>query len=289
MFAFMSRVSLKVQRSLTKAENALQIQSEGHPHGWGVAYYLTGAREPHVVASVESAFTDERFGRLSEFLTSHAVVAHVRKATVGDLGLENTHPFRFGRWTFCHNGTIFGFEQLRDDLRARIDPRFWPAIAGQTDSETLFYAVLTTLQELGVDVDAPGDELPEGTGEAIGELVRWLRDRSAATGADAREAMVNFVLTDGNVLVASRFNGRLHFSTQKRRCADFDICPVADKVCFGPRRDVRHTHVLIASDPTSSDDVWEEIPHGGLITVDSELRLAVHEFAGFDGPPPWIA
>ncbi len=89
----MSRVSLKVQRSLVKAENALQLQSRAHPHGWGIAYYLASEREPQHVKSVGSAFDDERFTRVSEFLTSHAVVAHVRKATVGDLGLENTHPF----------------------------------------------------------------------------------------------------------------------------------------------------------------------------------------------------
>ena len=40
IFAFKSRVSLKVQRSLVKAENALQVQSEAHPHGWGISYYL---------------------------------------------------------------------------------------------------------------------------------------------------------------------------------------------------------------------------------------------------------
>ena len=94
IFAFMSRVSLKVQRSLVKAENALQIQSRAHPHGWGIAYYLSGEREPQQVKSVESAFADDRFARVSEFLTSHAVVAHVRRATVGSLSLENTHPFQ---------------------------------------------------------------------------------------------------------------------------------------------------------------------------------------------------
>ena len=37
-------------------------------------------------------------------------VAHVRKATVGAPGLQNTHPFKrvlWGRdWVFAHNGTL---------------------------------------------------------------------------------------------------------------------------------------------------------------------------------------
>ena len=290
MFSFMSRVSLKVQRSLVKADNALQTQSQGHPHGWGIAYYLTDQHNPHMVKSIEAAFSDDRFSRVSEFLTSNAVIAHVRKATVGDLTLENTHPFEFEGWTFCHNGTIFGFREFEEVVRERIAPRFLPHIAGTTDSEVLFYAVLTALERAGLNVQEPGETWPERTGEALAELANWLRDKSAETGADEREAMMNFVLTNGRILLAQRFNGGLSFSTQKKRCADFDICPIAEKVCFGPRRiGIRHTHVLIASDPTSPDDVWEEIPNRGYMTVDADYRLHVRAMAGVSGPDAWFA
>ncbi len=281
MFAFKSRVSLKVQRSLVKAENALQIQSSEHPHGWGIAYYLSGQRSPHEVRSVNSAFSDERFRRVSEFLTANAVVAHVRKATVGDLTPENTHPFHWKGWTFCHNGTLFGFAEIEEQLRSRVKPRFLKSIGGSTDSEMLFYLVLSTLEEAGFDVDNPPDSFPDAIEDALGELLGWLRDLCEATGADEREAMMNFILTNGRILVANRYNGNLSFSTQKKRCADFDICPVANKVCFGPRRiGISHTHVLIASDPTSPDDIWEEVPDRGMVLVDNELRLSVRALPG---------
>ncbi|MEE2828204.1 MAG: class II glutamine amidotransferase, partial [Myxococcota bacterium] len=188
IFAFQSRVSLKVQRSLVKAENALQSQSREHPHGWGIAYYLTGERTPHCIRSVESAFTDERFGRVSEFLTSHAVLAHVRKATVGDLTVENTHPFHWNGWSFGHNGTLFGFEQISDQLRARVHPRFLPVIQGDTDSETLFYLLLTMLEEIGVDLDNPPGSFPEELNQRLSELLGSIRDLCSSTGADEREA-----------------------------------------------------------------------------------------------------
>jgi len=276
MFAFKSRVSLKVQRSLVKAENALQIQSTEHPHGWGIAYYLSGRREPHEVRSVNAAFSDERFRRVSEFLTANAVVAHVRKATIGDLTPENTHPFHWQGWTFCHNGTLFGYHQIEDQLRARLKPRFVDSIGGGTDSEMLFYLVLSALEDSGFDVDSPPDRVPDQIEEVLGELLLWLRDLSESTQADEREAMMNFILTNGRILIANRFNGNLSFSTQKKRCADFDICPVVNKVCFGPRRvGISHTHVLIASDPTSPDDIWEEVPDRGMVLVDNDLRLSV--------------
>lgn len=290
IFAFRSRVDLKVQRSLVKAENALQIQSRKHPHGWGIAYYLTSQREPHVIKSMESAFTDERFRRVSSFLTSHAVIAHVRKATVGELSQENTHPFSWNGWTFCHNGTIFGFEQIKDRMRERIAPRFLSRIWGSTDSETFFYLVLSELERSGYDVDEHQGDLSEDLWARLGLLLGWVRDLSEETGADEREAMMNFVLTDGEVMLAARFNGGLSFSTQKRRCADFDICPVPDKVCFGPRQEgVQHTHLLLASDPTSPDDVWEEIPNRGLLVVDEDLSLRVRPLVGVEGGPAWFA
>ena len=290
IFAFRSRVDLKVQRSLVKAENALQLQSRKHPHGWGIAYYVAQGPEPTVLKSMESAFDDDRFARISSFLNSHAVLAHVRKATVGELSPQNTHPFAWGAWTFCHNGTIFGFEQIRAQLRARIHPRFLPAIAGSTDSETLFFLALSTLERAGYDVDAPSGPLPDALWEEFGALLGWIRDLSGRTGADPRESMMNFVLTNGLVLLASRFNGGLSFSTQKRRCADFEVCPVVNKVCFGVRREgVNHTHLLVASDPTSPDDIWEPIPNRGLLAVEEDLRLSVRPLVGVAGGPAWFA
>ena len=289
IFAFRSRVSLKVQRSLVKAENALRLQSELHPHGWGIAYYLTDEKQPQQVKSVESAFTDERFERVAGFLTSHAVVAHVRKATVGELGITNTHPFHWNGWSFCHNGTIFGFGQLRERILERIAPRFRKQIRGTTDSESLFYLLLTTMEEAGCNLDEPGETLPAVLDEKLGELLGWLRDEGLATGADAREPMMSFVLTNGRLMLANRFNGSLYFSTQKVRCADFDVCPIADKVCHGPRQiGIRHTHFLIASDPTSKDDVWEEIPNRHVAIVDGQLALRIADL-GLDGPPVWYA
>lgn len=290
IFAFRSRVDLKVQRSLVKAENALQLQSRTQPHGWGIAYYLTNQSDPTLIKSMRSAFDDERFARISSFLTSHAVLAHVRKATVGVVEECNVHPFRWKTWTFVHNGTVFGFEQIRAVLLGRVHPRFHDLIEGDTDSELLFYLVLSQLERAGYDIDSPEGPLPDTLWGTFGELFRWIRDLSAETGEDPRESMMNVVLTNGLSMLAVRFNGGLSFSTQKRRCADADICPIKDKICFGARPiGVSHTHLLLASDPTSPDDIWEEIPNRGLLVLHDDLRLDVRPLVGVRGGPAWYA
>lgn len=282
-------MDLKVQRSLVKAENALQLQSRKHPHGWGIAYYLTGQNEPHVIKSMESAFDDDRFARVSTFLTSHAVIAHVRKATVGELSQSNTHPFSYRSWTFCHNGTIFGFDTIRPQLLDRVSPRLRDHTHGTTDSELFFYLVLSELERAGYPIDDPVGPLPADIWDRYGELLGWIRDLSRETGEDEREAMMNFVLSNGAVMLAARFNGGLSFSTQKVRCADADVCPVKNKICFGPRPiGVSHTHLLLASDPTSPDDVWEEIPNHGMLVLHEDFKLTVKPLGGLEGGPAWF-
>ena len=44
------------------------------------------------------------------------VLAHVWRATVGRVALENTHPFCYRRWAFVHNGTLPRFDELRPKM-----------------------------------------------------------------------------------------------------------------------------------------------------------------------------
>ncbi len=45
-------------------------------------------------------------------LDSEALLVHARCATVGKAKDENTHPFRFRRWLFAHDGTVEGFDRM---------------------------------------------------------------------------------------------------------------------------------------------------------------------------------
>ena len=40
---------------------------------------------------------------------------HVRRATMGGLTPENTHPFCLGNYSFGHNGTILRYPRLLED------------------------------------------------------------------------------------------------------------------------------------------------------------------------------
>src|SRR5690606_23674609 len=145
IFSFRSVLQSQVHRSLTSADNALPIQSEAHSDGWGVAYYVAGA--PHVIKSVNTAMSDNLFHRVSGVVTSETVLAHLRKATQGQLSTINTHPFQHGHWVFAHNGNIAGFPSLRRGIVERIPPVLRRFILGDTDSEALYYLILGKMAE----------------------------------------------------------------------------------------------------------------------------------------------
>ena len=86
-------------------------RSDEHPNGWGLAILdgnnVSLEREP--VKAKNSLYLKNR---LSANIVTSNLLAHIRKATVGDVDYENTHPFvtkdESGRtWVLMHNGTIF--------------------------------------------------------------------------------------------------------------------------------------------------------------------------------------
>ena len=97
LFGFRSVIPSQVHRSLLAAENALGVQSNQHPDGWGVAFYVDGS--PHVTRSPTTALGDALFHRLSGVVSSETVLAHVRKATQGarhDLQLSPVSVWALG-------------------------------------------------------------------------------------------------------------------------------------------------------------------------------------------------
>src|SRR6266498_2774273 len=100
LFGFLSNVPARVHQSLVAEKNSLRFQSTEHKDGWGIAYYLRD--RPEVAHGLGPAHSDPEFERVSGLVSSHAVIAHVRLASVGAVHLRNAHPFTFESWTFCH-------------------------------------------------------------------------------------------------------------------------------------------------------------------------------------------
>lgn len=272
LFGFRSAVPSRAHRSLMEAENSLVSQAELHPDGWGMAYYID--RDAYILKSETGASDCDRFQMASSRLQSNTFVVHVRRATVGQADYLNSHPFRFGRWTFAHNGTLFGFEKYRDWMLSHIKLNRQPLILGNTDSEHFFHYLLAALERAGID--PAGHENVESTVAA-----RVIRDAvdllfQEVKRHDEPAPIVNFILTNGDVFLAMRAGMELFFATQKNSCGDFHTCEEPRKVCMeAVRPNPRVNHLIVSSERIGDEDIWEELPQGHVVSLSKQFQLEI--------------
>ena len=116
-------------------------RTDVHQDGWGIAFFEgKGVRlflDPLPSAQSPIAELVKNYP-----IKSKNVVAHIRKATQGEVALENTHPFKrelWGNyWIFAHNGNVPEFKPI-------LDGTFTPV--GRTDSERAFCWIMQELRK----------------------------------------------------------------------------------------------------------------------------------------------
>jgi glutamine amidotransferase len=273
LFGFRSVMQSQVHRSLVSADNALIRQSEAHPDGWGVAYFLAGA--PHVIKSADAAVSDQLFRHVSGIVTSETVLAHVRRATQGEHTIVNTHPFQYGHWVMVHNGNIREFERARDALSSRVDPALRRFILGTTDSEVLFYLVLTKMAaRVAIEThEYPIEVLAQSVREAVADVEALVGPACDDADAGADNTFLTFVLTNGRSMIAYHGGKELHLSTYKQNCPERDSCPYYAPQCESAQASGFVSHFIVSSEPMQGANVWEALAPRDLVAVDGRMRM----------------
>ncbi|MEE6250090.1 MAG: class II glutamine amidotransferase [Bdellovibrionota bacterium] len=272
VFGFKSVISSQVHTSLTESENALAIQSKEHPHGWGVAYYVAGA--PHLIKNVDSAVESNLFKRVSGVVSSNTVVAHIRKATLGVNSIVNTHPFQYGPWVFAHNGHIHEFEKYKEDLLNLVAPNLRRFVLGETDSELIFYVILSELYTHYSILDRPSvSQMSKVLDLALERICNLIGDFSEEDTSSLECNYLTFVITNGDVILAHQGGKRLYYSTYKNRCSDRDTCSSFSQSCEAESEDGQVNHMIFSSEPLSGENVWLELENGELMGVDNHMKI----------------
>lgn len=217
--------------------------TDHHRDGWGIAFFEgRGARvflEPCASADSPVAELVRRYP-----IRSLNVIAHIRKATQGQIHLENTHPFQrelWGRyWIFAHNGNLCGYQPS-------LSGRFLPV--GSTDSEHAFCHILDALAQRFPDA-APSPH----------ELHAALRTISIEIG---RHGEFNFLLSDGDYLFAHSSSRLVYVIRQ----SPFPVAHLSDEdlaVDFNEVTTPDDRVAVIATTPLTDNETWQSIPPGTL-------------------------
>ncbi|MDF1562278.1 MAG: class II glutamine amidotransferase [Deltaproteobacteria bacterium] len=274
VFGFRSAFPSAMHNSLVRARNALTVQSRQHPDGWGIAFF--DGSDSHLLRGTGAAFVDGDFRSAAGLVSSRTVLAHVRKASAGAVEERNCHPFLRGPWAFAHNGDIARWPELKAEVEARVAPphrRF----EGDTDSERVFALFLSLLDARtdGASATAPFDAVRACLLETV-ERLRALVDPGAP-----KASVLTLVVARDDLLAAVHAGNTLWYSTYKGRCPERDGCSMLDPSCEGEVDDgtpVRH--LLIASEPLSTENVWLPVPDDQVVGVDAGMILHAPGAAG---------
>jgi glutamine amidotransferase len=205
----LSELLLEPEHGLLVQSYAPRRQRHGRMNadGWGVGFFAAGRPEPARWRSNRPLWGDASFASVAPVISSGCVLAAVRSASAG-MPLDETAvaPFQSGRWLLSHNGVVD---------RALLGPH--PAAESVCDSAQLAAHVL-----------AAG---PERAGEFV-----------AALGRRDPAARLNLLLTDGDRILAIRWNDTL------------TVLRTDDGVA-------------VASEPYDDDSRWADVPDHHLVEV----------------------
>ncbi|WP_439155464.1 class II glutamine amidotransferase [Yoonia sp.] len=136
---------------LTQSQHANEAKLAVNGDGFGISWYGEG-QAPGLYRDVLPAWADDNLTHLCRMVRSQLFIAHIRASTVGETSRANCHPFAYDRWSFCHNGQIPHFGQIKRRMMAALPDDLFDARRGTADSELIFLS----MQAHGLDRDVAG-------------------------------------------------------------------------------------------------------------------------------------
>lgn len=190
--------------------------------GFGIVWYP--GESPVRYRRVSPIWTDNDAPVLVESVRATAFVAAVRNGTPGMPATAGAvAPFVDGRWSFSHNGMVTGWPGSLAALAGKLPVADLLTLEAPTDSAVL-WALLSERLRAGEDP------------------VRATADLVAETEAAAPGSRLNFLLTDGETLVATAWTHAL--SVREHDGA-----------------------VLVASEPTDTAAGWVPVPDRHVVVA----------------------
>jgi glutamine amidotransferase len=252
---------VKRDRSLIdQSLHARQGATTTNGDGFGVGWYEEGEESPRLYRSTHPAWNDRNLRELAAGVTSPLFFSHIRASTGTAIQETNTHPFRYGRWLWMHNGLIREFPSLRRELVLAVDDSLFASIEGTTDSETMFYLALT----FGLEDDPVS---------AVEQTVGFVEALGRRHGIE-QPIQMTVATTDGRTVWAFRYSSEgdsrsLYFST--RMDALKALYPESEELA----RLSDETRVVVSEPLGDLPGAWNEVPesHVGIVRPgDDELR-----------------
>jgi predicted glutamine amidotransferase len=222
--------------------------TDHHSDGWGIAFFE--GRAVRLLIDHKSA-VDSPIAQLIKTypIKSLNVIAHIRKATQGDVNLENSHPFMremWGQnWVFAHNGNLVNFA---------------PSLAGEfnsigtTDSEAAFCLMMQQLRRAFPTASALCPPAPQAIHAALAKIVPAI----AAFGT------FNFCLSNGQAMWA-HCSTQLYYIVREYPFSTAHLVDADVAIDFTEHAGRDDRVAVIATQPLTDNEVWHKMCGSELI------------------------
>ncbi len=157
---------------------------------------------------------DRNLKSLANKVKANCFLGHVRGVAMDGAATiteQNIHPFWYpgAKLVLAHNGDLYSFNEMRDDLRQYIDAGIANHISGTTDSEWIYALFLSQLNDPSQDSSI--DELRRAIDKTLSIIANVRAKRGISVSSST-----NLFISDGRQIAAVRF------------CFDFGRYPTAD-------------------------------------------------------------
>ena len=215
--------------------------TDEHKDGWGIAFYRNDNVDVFLdhEPAASSALAEQVKSR---DIKAKTIIAHIRKATVGDVKLANCHPFKrdlWGKtWLFCHNGDLKNFSPA-------LDGHYLPD--GDTDSELAFCYILQELQK-----HFPQGEPDE---EALFSLLNDLAKAIESFGT------FNFIVSNGTLLF-TYCSTLLSYVVRQYPFTSVTLVDKSLTLDLSAHNNSADKMVVVATKPLTINESWEVYAKG---------------------------
>ena len=217
-------------------------KTDHHADGWGIAFFE--GRGLRLFVDQDNAADSQMAAFLRSYpLKSQNIIAHVRKATVGQVCLENAHPFTrelWGRhWVFAHNGDL-------KDYHPKLHGAFRPV--GSTDSERAFCWLMQELAKSHASVPDV-QELTHTLRELIPQITPY--------------GTFNCLLSNGEAMWA-HCSTRLHYLVRQHPFSQATLMDEDWTLNFADVAQPGDRAAVIVTQPLTRDEQWTAFAPGEL-------------------------
>ena len=225
--------------------------TDHHSDGWGIAFFESEAATPNLPGKGVRYFVDKESAATSPIakmlrnypIKSHNVIAHVRKATVGNVKLENCHPFvreLWGRyWVFAHNGDL-------KDYAPHLHGAFRPV--GDTDREQAFCWIVQELAKSHAGVPS------------VEELTCTLNELAPQI---AKFGTFNFLLSNGQALWAHA-STKLHYVLRQPPFTHIHLKDEDIRADLATLNGPEDRLAIVVTEPLTTNEQWTAMVPGQL-------------------------